>query len=112
MEQRLIDANAYATEMKSRQDALKELIDDAVAMDNWEMYDGLSRAFSVFVEAKLTLDAMPTVDAVPVVRCMECKRWTNPIPIEMKKDGYGYCGGLWTNTHKDDFCAWGERRTE
>jgi predicted nucleotidyltransferase len=66
MEQRLIDANAYSAEMKTIQDALKELMDDADALDNWEMYDGLSRAFSVFVEAKLTLDAMPTVDAVPV----------------------------------------------
>ena len=64
---RYIDANAYAAEMKTRQDALKELIDDAVALDNWEMYDGLSREFSVFIEAKMTLGAMPTVDAVPVV---------------------------------------------
>lgn len=58
------------------------------------------------------LERMPTINAVEAVRCKECKRWTNPIPIEMKKDGYGYCGGLWTNTHKDDFCVWGERRSD
>lgn len=65
-EVRLIDANAYAAEMKERQDALKEMIDAAVKDDNWELYDKLSRSFGVFVEAKLTLDNMPTVDAVPV----------------------------------------------
>ena len=64
-EVRLIDANAYAAEMKERQDALKEMIDAAVKDDNWELYDKLSRSFGVFVEAKLTLDNMPTVDAVP-----------------------------------------------
>lgn len=48
---RLIDADAYAAEMKVRQDALKELMDDADALENWDMYDGLSREFSVFVEA-------------------------------------------------------------
>ena len=103
MEQRLIDANAYATEMKSRQDALKELIDDAVAMDNWEMYDGLSREFSVFVEAKLTLDAMPTVDAVPVVRCKDCKHYDGKwcLLLDMVNSDMG-----------DWFCAYGERRTD
>ena len=64
---RPIDADAYAAEMKTRQDELKELMDDADALENWEMYYGLSRAFSVFVEARLTLDAMPTIGAVPVV---------------------------------------------
>lgn len=56
----------------------------------------------------------PTVDAVQVMRCKDCKMWGCPIPIEytMKEEGYEYCGALWTNTHKDDFCAWGERRTE
>ena len=56
------------------------------------------------------IDAAPTVDAVPVVRCKDCERWTNPIPIEMKEEGDGYCGVLWTNTHEDEYCAWGKRR--
>ena len=101
MEQRLIDANAYAAEMKVRQDALKELIDDAVAMDNWEMYDGLSREFSVFVEAKLTLDAMPTVDAVPVVRCKDCQHYDGKwcLLLDMVNSDMG-----------DWFCAYGERK--
>ena len=69
---RYIDADAYAAEMKTRQDACLELMNAAREMDNEEMYGQKSAAFSVFVEAKLTLDAMPTVDAVPVVRCKDC----------------------------------------
>jgi hypothetical protein len=115
MEQRLIDANAYSAEMKTRQDALKELMDDADALDNWEMYDGLSRAFSVFVEAKLTLDAMPTVDAVQVVRCEKCSHGIKNHGIS---DGWVLCTKPYvTDTvgammHPNDwFCADGERRS-
>lgn len=104
---RYIDADAYAAEMKTRQDALKELMDDADALDNWEMYYGLSRAFSVFVEAKLTLDTMPTVDAVQVVRCRDCKYYG---------EEYGSCGR--TDIIRSDmriimpywYCADGERK--
>ena len=66
---RLIDANAYAAEMKTRQDACKEILYAAEKDGNDEVYDRMNCAFGVFVEAKLTLDAMPTIDAVPVVRC-------------------------------------------
>jgi hypothetical protein len=90
MEQRLIDATKLQGEMM-----------DMVASGLY----GLEDMIDAVIE-------QPTVDAVQVVRCKECKRWTTPIPIEMKKDGYGYCGGLWTNTHMDDFCAWGERRNK
>lgn len=93
---RLIDADAYAAEMKTRQDACLELMNAAREMDNEEMYGQKSAAFSVFVEAKLTLDAMPTVDAVPVVRCGECKyHWKNG----------GDCVA-----EADFFCADGERK--
>lgn len=58
------------------------------------------------------VNKQPTVDAVQVVRCMDCKRWGCAIPIEMKEDGYGYCGALCTNTHENEYCAWGERKDE
>ena len=129
---RYIDADAYAAEMKVRQDALKELIDDAVAMDNWEMYDGLSREFSVFVEAKLTLDAMPTVDAVPVVHGYNTK-WISakeklpdnqrPVLVYVP-ESEGFCeyvgiadytwspkGGFWCGTDGETYGAIGFIRT-
>ena len=64
---RPIDADAYAAEMKTRQDACMELLEAAKEDDNWEIYDRQSCAFGVFVEAKLTLDNIPTLDVAPVV---------------------------------------------
>lgn len=105
-EVRLIDANAYAAEMKERQDALKEMIDAAVKDDNWELYDKLSRSFGVFVEAKLTLDKMPTVDAVPVRH----GHW-EIVPNDHNTDSYykmrcSVCGGtLWGIQSEELFCC-------
>ena len=47
------------------------------------------------------IDAAPTVDAVPVVRCRECKF----------RDGTpGQPNILCGNMHDDDFCSYGERK--
>ena len=104
---RLIDADAYAAEMKTRQDACLELMNAAREMDNEKMYGQKSAAFSVFVEAKLTLDAMPTVDAVPVVRCCECKhRYVDGDNVR-----YNVCELNHNKVQSDDwFCADGERK--
>ncbi len=98
MEQRLINANALFS-----------------AIEEMEIIGTMDNENDAAVSQSTVLDivfAAKTIDAVQVVRCRECKRWGTPIPIEMKEDGYGYCGGLWTNTHKDDYCAWGERRND
>lgn len=60
---------------------------------------------------------MPTVDAVPVVRCGECKHGepdTNCIgekAIRCEHEDNPYGGGVWLMNPKW-FCADGERRTE
>lgn len=47
------------------------------------------------------LDDSPTVDAVPVVRCRECKY----------RDGTpGQPNILCGQMHEDDFCSYGERK--
>ena len=46
----------------------------------------------------------PTVDAVEVVRCGKCK--------SRPKGEYGMCYKLCRQTHEDDFCSDGERRTD
>lgn len=111
---RYIDADAYAAEMKTRQDACLELMNAAREMDNEEMYGQKCAAFSVFVEAKLTLDAMPTVDAVPVVICGKCSRRYKPLDDNERNEVF--CLFLNSTMMKDDFCsrgnADGERRTD
>lgn len=54
----------------------------------------------------------PTIDAVPVVRCRECKYWRKHTCIYTGQDE-GYCvnpDGLDKLVHPDDFCSYGERK--
>ena len=115
-EVRLIDANAYAAEMKVRQDACKELMDAAKQYENWEVYDRMNTAFGIFVEAKLTLDNMPTVDVVPVVRCSECVHFAEWTAYEKTQFGVTRDGGCkywnWISTNKNGFCYQGVRITD
>ena len=55
---------------------------------------------------KYTIDEAPTIDAVPVVRCRDCRHRSD----EMSN-------GCWFCNHKmlglirpDDFCSYGEKR--
>ena len=50
-----------------------------------------------------TVDKAPTIDAVPVVRCRECKYHNRP-PCPMRLS--------FNWTEDNDFCSYGERRTE
>ena len=54
------------------------------------------------------LDAAPTVDAVPVVRCRECKhKHINPF---VKEGIVVYCFHHGMSKQYDDFCSCGERK--
>ncbi len=54
---------------------------------------------AVFREA---IEQVPTIDAVEVVRCKECKYY-NPI---------GVCIEMSSAVCEDSFCCWAERRTD
>ena len=71
---RLIDANAYAAEMRVKQDACrawKDSLDEGT-----ELYARAEQSLVTFVEAALTLKNQPTIDAIPVT-------W-----LREKMDGY------------------------
>ena len=59
-------------------------------------------------EVEQAIQDAPTVDAVEVVRCKDCK-W-----LESGKDYEPYCNhwksGLYAEVKPDDFCSYGERR--
>lgn len=59
---------------------------------------------NAMVGAKNALDEMPTIDAVPVVRCKDCKYWERDAIF---KDGW--CRGK-QQGNPEWFCADGERR--
>lgn len=53
---------------------------------------------------KRKLEEVPTIDAVPVVRCKDCKYWQQATPNS------GNCSmGFAPTAYADDFCSFGER---
>lgn len=61
------------------------------------MYEGLFRK---------RVEVAPTIDAVEVVRCKDCKhRFDGLCPMEN-------VDVPWVGTKDDDFCSFGERRTD
>ena len=54
------------------------------------------------------VDSVPTVDAVPVVRCKDCKyAYINSYSAA---SGNAICSTSANVTQQDDFCSYGERR--
>jgi len=51
--------------------------------------------------------AIPTEDAVPVVRCKDCKQWRRNIGFTDSPNGHCFCIDLDTNQY--DFCSCGEK---
>ena len=59
------------------------------------------------------IKSMPTIDAVPVVRCRDCK-WFNHYTMECESDDVAtdHEGGasFSINFGPDDFCSYGQRK--
>lgn len=57
------------------------------------------------------LNALPTIDAVPVVRCKDCDYGKVPFSPELKEE-YVSCTFYRCEPmmKKDDFCSYGERK--
>lgn len=56
---------------------------------------------------ELRINDIPSADVAPVVRCKDCKHWTE------WANGTGSCSRFaldWIGTDADDFCSMGERK--
>ena len=95
---RLIDADALKTKFENKKSTIQNRI-MGVQMDS------IAIAFyEIFIEA---IDKQPTVDAVPVVRCIECKyRGGNCGDIDSDR----WCYQIQRYVDLDWFCADGERK--
>lgn len=67
-----------------------------------------------FTEADRVIRQMPTVDAVPVVRCKDCKSCRKLNRKDRIEEAYAE-GVLWCKNQSDgvwpdDFCSYGERK--
>ena len=52
------------------------------------------------------IESAPTVDAVPVVRCAQCKHFKR----NLENDTYCSSVNGLTDPQEDDFCSYGERK--
>ena len=73
--------------------------------DTLESY-GLSRFFDDY--AFDVIDKMPTIDAVQVVRCRECRSGEKRKTANFNP--FWYCTRQGCSIKADDYCSYGERR--
>lgn len=92
---RLIDVDEALRLFDEEYKETNELIHNGEThLDN--LAEGFAEAYHIIKYA------LPTVDAVPVVRCKDCKkRGTGECPMEQDYP--------WISTDSDDFCSYGER---
>ena len=100
-------------DVMEKQSSKKRLIDADAFLEKMKR---TSRYFDV----KFDIDEMPTIDAVPVVRCRECKYWGDEDGKLQDSDGvlFARCkvhNYLIDGRHtgwcptENDFCSYGER---
>lgn len=69
----------------------------------------LDRLAEGFTEAAhIIKDILPTVDAVPVVRCRDCKCHDRKVWCPVAMSGFHEVG--MPLPHEDDYCSYGERK--
>lgn len=80
------------------------------------IYENVSASYEDSREAKeeclREIEAAPAIDAVPVVRCKDCKNWGYGVAFcgfEMRDD-VPKCWNTYEPTSADDFCSYGERK--
>lgn len=87
----------------------RRLIDANELREDWLLYGANENIYSTN-DILDSIDAAPTVDAVEVCYCKDCK-WA-----KYEKDYSPYCNhlitGLFANIKDEDFCSYGEKRCE
>lgn len=83
----------------------KRLVDANELLRDAEDYGPISGELAGFYDVKWLVDAQPTVDAVEVVRCKDCRF------IIDRNDGTHGCYRHLVDCKVEDFCSYGERRT-
>ena len=100
---RLIDADAAKK-------AVHEELDECLVWDE-------SGEYTANVIEKI-LEALPAIDAVPVIRCRDCIYWKRYCRIVDGVTSNHVCGrkreldGLMHRSKADDFCSWAKRRND
>ena len=85
-------------------DVLYDFLAEQKGKETGAYSKGRNHGFDVARSALHNEEITPTIDAVPVVRCRECRHYE---PCEGGKD---FCCLHRIGVVKDDFCSYGERK--
>ena len=83
-------------------------------IEEYSVFDHYTTGYS---DAVFAVENFPSADAVPVVRCKDCKYYRNQpnglcyLHTEPTENERGYSGEA-VCVEPDDFCSYGERREE
>lgn len=94
---RIIDADAPI----SRQDVIEKI--NERARETFSLAPGYEHYLSALHDVANDLEQIPTIDAVPVVRCKDCIYYREGLCDRLK---YSYV------TNADSFCSEGERKDD
>ena len=89
-------------------DALKNALIECTPYAIDPVYRNTNSNIDMFTAMEI-LDELPTIDAVPVVRCGEC-RYRELAKVNCK--GYTICPASGMEITDDDFCSYGERKED
>lgn len=94
-------------------DAVKEILDKGNILidEDVEKCESMHEVLVYLLEkvddfVRKSVDAMPTIDVAPVVRCKNCEHWG--CGIESESEQNKYCGIVRCKTHGDDYCVHGD----
>ena len=77
------------------------------------LYDNEFASLCPLDEVSGVIDACPTVDAVQVTRCEDCKHWDDdPDTYGSDYGPKGKCMKSFETMCADDFCSYGEKKDE
>ena len=73
------------------------------------LYDNEFAVLCPLDEVSGVVDACPTVDAVVVTRCKDCKHYDLGVCLKIYSDGNAQKDS-WQSRNPDDYCSLGERK--
>jgi len=94
---------------------MKKLIELDVALEGLENLNAISfyetneHSKEAYIETKNMLKALPTVDAVKVIQCKDCK-YKKYYQFPPKYDIKLYCDKHEKVMEEHDYCSWGKRK--
>ena len=79
---------------------------DADAIEHCLVIGGRRHGKTIISEIiRRAIQTAPTVDAVPVIRCKDCKKF-------VVEEDQAYCLDMYGQCDENGFCAWAERKEE